>query len=96
MLNSQNALIRAELVSRGSQDETIVFARDIVVRCLDAGATALVIAHNHPSGNPQPSAADKDITRMIAVGVHSVGLRLLDHIIVSGDDFYSFRGNGLV
>lgn len=96
MLDTKRRLIRSEIVSRGDVDEVSFCVRGIIARCLDAGAQSLIIAHNHPSGDTEPSRADKDATRYLSVAARSTGLWLLDHVIVSRTGFYSFHANRLL
>jgi DNA repair protein RadC len=80
----------------GSQDEAELPIGAIIAKALRIGASAIVIAHNHPSGNPNPSAADEAATRALAFAAAGVDLRLHDHIIFAGGDCRSFRSLGLL
>lgn len=95
-LNSRNRLLREECLDRGTPDQSIASPRQIIVRGLELGATGIIICHNHPSGDPAPSMADKAITRRIAVAAQAVDLRLLDHLIVAEGGEFSFREQGLL
>ena len=95
-LNSRNMLIRDELASEGSIDQSAIYVREIVKRALELGASALVIVHNHPSGNPEPSRQDIAITRDIAAATAKLGITLHDHVIIGGSDYRSLRGMGLL
>lgn len=96
LLDVKMRLIRDELLSRGSPDSTQLCVRDVITRGLEAGAASLILAHNHPSGDPSPSQADRDLTRRVHAGAHVVGLHLADHLIVTPDSYFSFRANQLV
>lgn len=95
-LNSRNMLIRDELASEGSIDQSAIYVREIVKRALDLGASAIIIVHNHPSGSPEPSRQDIAITREIADVGARLGIALHDHIIIAGSDYRSFRALGLL
>jgi DNA repair protein RadC len=89
-LNSQNALIAAEEIQRGSVNRTAVFPRLVVEACLKHRATAVILAHNHPSGDPSPSSADRQLTRRLKRVLNDLDIQVHDHIIVAGPAHYSF------
>lgn len=95
-LNSRNMLIRDEVASEGSIDQSAIYVREIVKRALDLGATAIILVHNHPSGNPEPSRQDIAITRDIAEAAGKLGILVHDHIVVGGSDYRSLRAMGLL
>lgn len=95
-LNSRNMLLRDEVVSEGSIDQSAIYVREVVKRALELGAAAIVIVHNHPSGNPEPSRQDIAITRNIAEAAGKLGIVLHDHIIIGGGDYRSLRALGLI
>lgn len=95
-LNAKNRLLRDEVVGEGSIDAVPVYPREIIRRALEVGATALILAHNHPSGDPEPSAEDIRATHRIAVAGDTLGIRLHDHVIVAGGGWTSFRALGLL
>lgn len=96
-LNSKNMLLRSEEVSRGSIAEASVYVRDIMHRALNLGATAIIIAHNHPSGDPTPSSQDVRLTKELASAGKALGIALHDHVIVGrGGARASFRALGLI
>jgi DNA repair protein RadC len=80
----------------GSEDQAELPIGRIIAKALRIGASAIVVAHNHPSGDPNPSAADEVATRALATAAASVDLRLHDHIIFAGGDCRSFRSLGLL
>jgi DNA repair protein RadC len=95
-LNSKNVLIRDEAMSEGSVDEAAVYVREIMRRALDCHATALIIVHNHPSGDPQPSQQDIRLTRdMIEAGRH-LKITVHDHVIIGRKGHSSLRALGLI
>ena len=95
-LNSRNMLIRDEVASEGSIDQSAIYVREVVKRALELGAAAIILVHNHPSGNPEPSRQDIAITRDIAEAAGKLGIVVHDHIIVAGSDYRSLRAMGLL
>jgi DNA repair protein RadC len=95
-LNTRNMLIRDELASEGSIDQSAIYTREVVKRALDLGAAAIILVHNHPSGSPEPSRQDIAITRDIAAAAAKLGVTLHDHIIIGGNDYRSLRAMGLI
>ena len=95
-LNSRNMLIRDELMSEGSIDEAAVYVREVIRRAIDLGSAALILVHNHPSGDPSPSRADIDITRNIAEAGKRMNITVHDHIIVGASGHASLRAQGLI
>lgn len=95
-LNRKNELIGDEEQQRGTVDHTPVYPREVVGRALELGATALVIVHNHPSGDPTPSRGDIDMTREVQEAGLKLGITLHDHVIVSRCGINSFKALGLI
>lgn len=95
-LNTQNMLIHDEHVSDGSIDEAAIHPREVIRRALDLGATALIVVHNHPSGSPQPSRADIDITNRIAEAGRLLGISVHDHVIMGREGHVSLKAKGLI
>ena len=95
-LNSKNRLIRDELLSEGSVDEAAVYVREIVRRALDCHATALILVHNHPSGDPQPSQQDIRLTRDIIEATRHLKVSVHDHVIIGSRGHSSMRALGLI
>ena len=95
-LNSKNMLVRDEVASEGSVDQTAVYTREIIRRALDLGATAIILVHNHPSGDSAPSRQDISMTREIADAGKKLGISVHDHIIIGKDGFSSMRSAGLI
>jgi DNA repair protein RadC len=95
-LNSKNMLIRDELMSEGTIDEAAVYVREVIARALELRSAALILVHNHPSGDPSPSRADIEITRQIATAGKGLGIAVHDHIILGRDGHASLRGQGLI
>ena len=89
-LNRANRLIGHEMVTSGAQDVTLIDRRMILRRALEKRAAAVILVHNHPSGNPLPSVDDIEQTRDLGKALKSCGLQLIDHVIVAGKSYYSF------
>ena len=95
-LDRKNRLIAAEEQSSGTVDQTSVYPREVIKRALELNASALVMVHNHPSGDPTPSDADIEITRAVAAAGQSLGVALHDHVIVARAGHASLRAQGLI
>lgn len=96
LTDSQNRLLRFERVSRGTVDQTPAYPREILELALRHHASGVILVHNHPGGSPNPSRQDRELTDTLSRLSSELGLRLLDHLIVAGDDFVSFRASGLL
>ena len=94
-LNAQNRLI-GETVTEGSVNEAPIYPREILRRALDVGATALILVHNHPSGDPAPSRSDIEATARIAEAGRPFDICIHDHVVVSRAGWASFRALGLL
>ncbi|MAS87750.1 MAG: hypothetical protein CMH30_07240 [Micavibrio sp.] len=95
-LNRKNRLIADEIQSRGTVDQSAVYTREIVKRALDLGATAMILAHNHPSGDPRPSQADIEMTKEIIRAAEPMGITIHDHVIIAKSGVESLRNSGLI
>lgn len=96
-LNARNRLLRDDPeIYRGTLDRAVVEPREILKRALLANAAGFILYHNHPSGDPTPSREDREFTRRLAAASESVGLRLLDHVVVGRGGCVSFREAGLL
>jgi DNA repair protein RadC len=95
-LDRKNRIIADEALARGTVDHTPVYPREVVKRALELQASALIMVHNHPSGDPKPSRADIDMTNKVKEAAAIVGVTLHDHIIVSRGGNVSFRSTGLI
>ena len=95
-LDRKNILIRDEVQSRGTVDHTPLYPREVVKRALELGASALIMVHNHPSGDPTPSQADVDMTRQVVAALAQVNIAVHDHIIVGKNRHTSFRTQNLM
>jgi DNA repair protein RadC len=94
-LDKKHALIKFEIMFSGTIDSSSVYPREVVKRALELNAAAVVLSHNHPSGITEPSQSDKNITQKLKSALDTVGIRILDHIIV-GSDCTSFAERGLI
>ena len=95
-LDTKNRLIRDEHVTDGSIDEAAIHPREVIRRALDLGASALILVHNHPSGNPEPSRADIQITNQIAEAGRLLGIVVHDHVIIGREGHVSLKAKGLI
>jgi DNA repair protein RadC len=95
-LDRKNRLIGDEVQARGTVDHTPVYVREVVKRALELGATALILVHNHPSGDPTPSRADIEMTREIARAAAPLGVTIHDHIVIGRGEPASLKALGLM
>lgn len=95
-LNSKNMLIRNEPVSEGSVDEAAIYVREVIRRALELQAVALILVHNHPSGDPTPSQQDIRLTRTLIEAGRPLGIAVHDHLIIGSSGHNSMRANGLI
>ncbi len=95
-LDNKNRLIADEAQGRGTVDHTPVYPREVAKRALELHASALILVHNHPSGDPTPSRQDIDMTKDIGRAVSTLGVVLHDHVIVGNGRWLSFRAEGLL
>ncbi|WP_395334120.1 DNA repair protein RadC [Novosphingobium sp. BL-8H] len=95
-LNAKNMLLLDEMVGEGSIDEAAIHPREVIRRALDLGATGLILVHNHPSGSPEPSRADIDMTHRIAAAGRILGVEVHDHVVIGCEGHVSMRAQGLI
>lgn len=95
-LDKKNQLIADEVQQEGTVDHTPVYPREVIKRALELGASAIVLVHNHPSGDPTPSLADIEMTRKIVDAGERLNIIIHDHLIVGRKGHFSFRTNGLI
>ena len=96
MLNKANKLIGKERISKGGLDTTVVDIRLIIKSCIEKSSCHIVLAHNHPSGSCKPGASDKAMTEKLKKGAMMCDIELVDHIIVAGNEYFSFADEGLL
>ena len=95
-LDRKNVLIADEAQGEGTVDHVPVYPREVVKRALELDASALILVHNHPSGDPTPSQADIDMTRQVEAAAAALGLALHDHLVIGKGREISFRAEGLL
>src|SRR5690606_5680358 len=95
-LNNSNKIIEQFQISKGGITGTLVDVRITLRKALELGAVSLILAHNHPSGNLNPSEADKQLTRKLKTAAESLDIKILDHIIVTEKSYFSFADEGLL
>ena len=95
-LNNSNKVLQKSQLSKGGITGTLVDVRILMKQTLELGAVGLILAHNHPSGTLKPSNADKDITQKIKRASESLDIKVLDHLIITQKDYFSFADNQLL
>ena len=95
-LDRKNILIADEVQTRGTIDHAPVYPREIVKRALELGASAIILVHNHPSGDPTPSRADIEMTRDVAAAAKALNIQVHDHLVVGRSGHASFKALGLL
>lgn len=94
VLNARNRIIAEKTISIGSATGTVVHPREVFKEAITRNATAVIVAHNHPSGDPRPSKDDNEITKKLVKAGYTLGIPVLDHIIVGMDSYYSYTEEG--
>jgi DNA repair protein RadC len=95
-LDKRNHLIADEIHQRGTIDHTPVYPRELVKRAIELGASAILLAHNHPSGDPTPSHADIEMTKAIIAACQTLGIAVHDHVVIGKDGHASFKALKLI
>ena len=95
LLNTQHAVLREITVTRGTLDASVVHPREVFRAAITESAAAMILVHNHPSGDPTPSPEDRDVTRQLAEAGRLVGIPVLDHVILGDGRYVSFVESGL-
>jgi DNA repair protein RadC len=95
-LNKKNMLIADEVMATGTIDQTPVYPREIVKKALYHEAGAIILVHNHPSGNAKPSNSDIDLTTQIVNACNTISVTVHDHVIIGNNEYYSFKSNLLL
>ena len=93
LLNSKNKVIGTEVVSEGSLSSSVVHPREVYAPAMLHHAAAIMVAHNHPSGDPKPSLEDEEVTRMLSRSGKVLGIPMIDHVIIGDGNYYSFLEN---
>ncbi len=95
-LNTKNEVLSDEVICKGTVDQTAVYPRKVMERAIHHNASSLIFVHNHPSGNPSPSAADRELTRLLKEAAKLLQIRVHDHMIIGEEGHYSFAEEGLI
>ena len=95
-LNSQNQIIEVAALFEGTVDGSFIPPREVMESAIKYNSACLVFVHNHPSGDPEPSKYDKDVTRDLVYAASIMRIRVLDHIIIGNNRYFSFAGEGLI
>jgi DNA repair protein RadC len=96
LLDTRNQLIRPAEISRGSLDATVVHPREVFKEAITASAASVICVHNHPSGNPEPSDDDLNLTKRLVQAGNLLGIEVLDHIIIGSQEHYSLKSHNLL
>ena len=96
MLNSRSQVVALNTVSIGTLQASLVHVREVMKPAILASAAGIIVVHNHPSGDCSSSPDDRDTTRRLVKAGEIVGIPVLDHVIIAGESFYSFREHGLI
>lgn len=95
-LNNANKVLRKTQLSKGGITGTVVDVRLVLREALEVGAVSLILSHNHPSGTLKPSNSDKEITQKLKSAAEALDIRVLDHVIITQKDYFSFADNGML
>ena len=95
-LNSQSQIIETDNLFEGTVNSSAVSPREVVESAIKNNAVSLIFVHNHPSGNPEPGKSDKELTRDLVYAGSIMHIKVLDHIVIGNDKYFSFAGEGLV
>jgi len=95
-LDAKNRIINTEDLFEGTLNSSVVYPREIMKKAINYNAVSLIFVHNHPSGNPEPSQSDKDITKNLVNAGKVMQIKILDHIIIGDNKYFSFADDGLI
>jgi DNA repair protein RadC len=96
LLNTQHAVVRELVVTRGTLDASVVHPREVFRAAIVESAAAVVLVHNHPSGDPTPSREDREVTEQLAAAGQLIGIPVLDHVVIGDGRYVSFVEAGLL
>lgn len=96
LVDNKNRLVHWQRVSQGTVDQTPVYPREILRLVLKHQASGLILVHNHPGGDPKPSIQDQELTKKMQRAAQEMDIRVLDHIVVTESDYFSFQAQGLL
>ena len=94
LLNTKNRVIRVKQIAEGSLTSAVVHPREVFASAVNAHAACILVAHNHPSGDPYPSTEDRNLTKALEEAGNVLGIPLLDHIVIGDGQYYSFKEHG--
>ena len=95
-INARNKLIHKELISVGTLTANLVHPREVFEPAMVRASTEIIVAHNHPSGDPEPSGADLEITKRLIEAGKILGIKVLNHLIITKENYFSFKDKGLI
>jgi DNA repair protein RadC len=95
-LNTRRQIIKQETIFIGTLNESVVHAREIFKKAIEVGAAAIIVAHNHPSGDPTPSDADISVTKELIQSGEIIGISIIDHIIIGDNSYWSLKENNVI
>ena len=95
-MNSQNQIIDFRDFAQGTVDSSFIYPREIIEGAINCQAVSLIVVHNHPSGNPEPSESDKALTRDLVFAGSAMKINILDHIIIGDNRYFSFAAAGMI
>jgi DNA repair protein RadC len=96
LLNTQHTVLRELVITRGTLDTSVVHPREVFRAAISESAAAIILVHNHPSGDPAPSQEDRDVTEQLAAAGRLIGISVLDHVVVGDGRYVSFVELGLL
>ena len=96
LLDNKNRLVGWERLSRGTVDQAPVYPREVLALAISRKASGIIVVHNHPGGDPRPSASDIELTVKLRAAARELGVRLLDHLVVTDSDYCSFKSENLL
>lgn len=94
LLNTKNRVIRCQQIAEGSLTSAVVHPREVYAPAVAAHAASILVAHNHPSGDPYPSSEDRNLTLSLSKAGDFLGIPLMDHVIIGDGNYYSFKEHG--
>ena len=95
-LDGQNQIIKMEELFTGSLTTSAIYPREVIQKVLGYDAASVILVHNHPSGSLNPSGSDRAVTKKLQIALASIDVEILDHLIVGGNDFFSFADHHLL
>ncbi len=96
LLDTANSILSEHVISRGSLNASVVHPREVFKKAIIDSAAQVILMHNHPSGNPEPSSEDKDVTANLVNAGAVIGINVIDHIIIAGQRYFSFADHELL